>query len=254
MAAAAWLARAARHATRQLRPHHQPRRARSGREPCSSESAGTLREAAKGAAFRDHGKVHARNRRPHPPPSKAARARRGVRGEHSVLTAPALSVCFAGPIKHTQVKSLRPGWTKSAWLWNTRCMRRLRPTIFISVWLLMLAAPSMEAGFGCHATLLVADPPARVTGPPHAGVRVMYLGTNAYLLEARDATLLVDPYFSRMSFLRATLNLRAASEQSVIARHFGNRRIEAMLATHGHFDHLLDVPEIMNRSDAISFA
>jgi len=78
----------------------------------------------------------------------------------------------------------------------------------------------------------------------------MYLGTNAYLLEARDATLLVDPYFSRMSFLRATLNLRAASEQSVIARHLGNRRIEAMLATHGHFDHLLDVPEIMNRSGA----
>jgi beta-lactamase superfamily II metal-dependent hydrolase len=129
-------------------------------------------------------------------------------------------------------------------------MRRLRPTVFISVWLLMLAAAEHEAGLGCHATLLVADPPARVTAPPHAGVRVMYLGTNAYLLEARDATLLRRSYFSRMSSLRATLNLRAASEQSVIARHLGNRRIEAMLATHGHFDHLLDVPEIMNRSGA----
>jgi L-ascorbate metabolism protein UlaG (beta-lactamase superfamily) len=70
------------------------------------------------------------------------------------------------------------------------------------------------------------------------------------LLEARDATLLVDPYFSRMSPLRVAFNLRAAAELKVIARHLGNRRIDAILATHGHFDHLLDVPEIMNRSSA----
>ena len=129
-------------------------------------------------------------------------------------------------------------------------MPRVRRIISIAVSLFMLAAPGAEAGFGGHADLLVADPPGRVIGPPRAGVRVTYLGTNAYLLEARDSTLLVDPYFSRMSLWRAAFNLRAASQQSVSAQHLGNRRIDAILVTHGHFDHLLDVPEIMHRSGA----
>jgi L-ascorbate metabolism protein UlaG (beta-lactamase superfamily) len=122
--------------------------------------------------------------------------------------------------------------------------------ISISAALVMLAAPGVEAGLERHADLLVADPPGMATTVPRAGVRVTYLGTNAYLLEARDATLLVDPYFSRMSLWRAALNLRMAPEQRVVARYLGNRRIDAILATHGHFDHLLDVPEIMNRSGA----
>jgi L-ascorbate metabolism protein UlaG (beta-lactamase superfamily) len=132
----------------------------------------------------------------------------------------------------------------------------LRVGRIISLWvsLFILAAPCAEAGFRSHADLLVADPPGRGTGPPRAGVRVTYLGTNAYLLEARDSTLLVDPYFSRMSLCRAVFNLRAVSQQCVIARHLGNRRIDAILATHGHFDHLLDVPEIMRGSDAKLFA
>ncbi len=129
-------------------------------------------------------------------------------------------------------------------------MKRVCRILSISVSLCMLAAPHAEAGFGGHADLLVADPPGRVTGPPRAGVRVTYLGTNAYLLEARDSTLLVDPYFSRMSLWRAAFNLRAASQRSVIAQHLGHRRIDAILVTHGHFDHLLDAPEIMQRSGA----
>ena len=116
--------------------------------------------------------------------------------------------------------------------------------------LFMLASPHAEAGFGGHADLLVSDPTDRITAPPRAGVRVTYLGTNAYLLEARDSTLLVDPYFSRMSLWRAAFNLRATSQRTVIAQHLGNRRIDAILVTHGHFDHLLDAPEIMHLSGA----
>ncbi len=129
-------------------------------------------------------------------------------------------------------------------------MSRVRRILSIVGSLFMLAAPSAEAGFGGHADLLVVDPPGRVTAPPRTGVRVTYLGTNAYLLEARDSTLLVDPYFSRMNLWHATFNLRAASQQNVIAQHLGNRRIDAILVTHGHFDHLLDVPEIMHRRGA----
>jgi hypothetical protein len=105
-------------------------------------------------------------------------------------------------------------------------------------------------GWSGHAHLLVADPPGMAAAPPRSGVRVTYFGTNAYLLEARDATLLVDPYFSRMSLCRAAFNLRATPQKDVIERHLGQRQITGILATHGHFDHLLDVPEIMNRSGA----
>lgn len=129
-------------------------------------------------------------------------------------------------------------------------MPRVRRIISVFVSLFMLAASGAGAGLGRHADLLVADPPDRVAGPPRVGVRVTYLGTNAYLLESRDSTLLVDPYFSRMRLWRAVFNLRATSQPDVIAQHLGNRRIDAILVTHGHFDHCLDVPEIMHRSGA----
>jgi L-ascorbate metabolism protein UlaG (beta-lactamase superfamily) len=122
--------------------------------------------------------------------------------------------------------------------------------IGISVALAILAAHGAAAGLKRHADLLVAEPPGMPTRPPRSGVRVTYFGTNAFLLESRDATLLVDPYFSRMSFCRAAFNLRATPQQEVIERHLGQRQITGILVTHGHFDHLLDVPEIMQGSGA----
>ena len=123
-------------------------------------------------------------------------------------------------------------------------------TTSICVTLVMLAVPGADAGLERHADLLVADPAELAAAPPRSGVRVTYFGTNAYLLESRDATLLVDPYFSRMSLCRAAFNLRATAQQDVIERHLGQRQITGILVTHGHFDHLLDVPEIMHRSGA----
>src|SRR6187402_2407589 len=108
-------------------------------------------------------------------------------------------------------------------------------TVCISVALAMLALPGAEAGLERYADLLVADPPRTAAAPPRSGVRVTYLGTNAYRLESRDATLLVDPYFSRMSLCRAAFNLRATSQQDVIERHLGQRQITGILVTHGHF-------------------
>jgi hypothetical protein len=36
---------------------------------------------------------------------------------------------------------------------------------------------------------------------PGSGVRITYLGTSGFLLESRDATVLVDPYFTRIGFV-----------------------------------------------------
>ena len=81
---------------------------------------------------------------------------------------------------------------------------------------------------------------------PSSGVRVTYLGTNGYLLEASDSTILIDPYFSRIALAPVASN--SPIKPNIIRINSGmNRlakRIDAILVTHGHFDHLLDVPEI----------
>jgi L-ascorbate metabolism protein UlaG (beta-lactamase superfamily) len=101
-----------------------------------------------------------------------------------------------------------------------------------------------HAGLQRYRDLIVADQDA-VFEPPKAGVRITYLGTNAYLLQSRDVTLLIDPYFSRVPLLPAALNLSMTSSRALTKRHLPVRRVDAILVSHGHYDHLLDVPEVV---------
>lgn len=97
--------------------------------------------------------------------------------------------------------------------------------------------------------LVVAD---AATTRTHSGVRVTYLGTNGYLLEAPGATLLIDPYFSRAALGTAVFNspIRSSPEWVSWGLQRLPKRIDAILVTHGHFDHLLDAPEIARRTHA----
>lgn len=120
-----------------------------------------------------------------------------------------------------------------------------------------LLAGCAQPGFRQHADLLRADrpsAPARVPAqPPSRGVRVTYFGTNSFLLQSRDGSVLVDPYFSRVGpLLQVAVGKRIAPDRQRIAEGLGRlpARADYIVVTHAHVDHLFDVPEVARRTGA----
>ncbi len=142
---------------------------------------------------------------------------------------------------------------------------------------LMLSTQAFAGGLDRYARLVLADSP----GAARDGVRVTYLGTNGYQFELKGHALLVDPYFSRVDLLSVATGSRIQPNASRIndgLRHLASNdarssafrregaapatrdnaelrtshtpKVDAILVTHGHFDHLMDVPAVMAKTRA----
>ncbi|MEU6341678.1 MBL fold metallo-hydrolase [Streptomyces sp. NPDC046977] len=87
-----------------------------------------------------------------------------------------------------------------------------------------------------------------------AGLTMRWLGVAGWELRFGETGLLFDPYLSRMPFespdgdLDPSLPLRTAPESvERIARESLSGAPDLLLVSHGHFDHLADVPQLLAR-------
>src|SRR6476620_9812744 len=162
----------------------------------------------------------------------------------------AWTLVVLGALASKRFECLTYGNTKSAlWLSLSDSRRRRYPwRVRIFLWLIF-SAQAFAAGLDHYAQLVVND--SRAT--PRDGVRVTYLGTNGYQFEFKEHALLVDPYFSRVDLFSVALGSRIQPNGARIKdglRHLasGSCRMDAILVTHGHFDHLLDVPTVIAKT------
>lgn len=80
------------------------------------------------------------------------------------------------------------------------------------------------------------------------GLTVRWLGTAGYeLTSAEGPVLLIDPYVTRVGLVRY-LTRRIVPDAALVAEAFS--RADAILVGHSHFDHVMDVPLIAQRSGA----
>jgi L-ascorbate metabolism protein UlaG (beta-lactamase superfamily) len=115
---------------------------------------------------------------------------------------------------------------------------------------LILSAQVLHAGLERYADLIAAD--ISPAAPPGGEVRVTYLGTSGFQFESGNHALLVDPYFSRINLWRVVLGSSVQPDEHRIdeaTKHLAPK-IDAILVTHGHVDHLLDAPILMRKTDA----
>lgn len=110
--------------------------------------------------------------------------------------------------------------------------------------LLLLAALTSIACSARQPRSVAAVPSHAAHTPP---LSLEYLGTAGWQITTGTRTLLIDPYFSRLDVDDRAAPL--APDAEAIAK-YSPAHAEAILVTHSHYDHLLDVPDIAKRTGA----
>lgn len=114
-----------------------------------------------------------------------------------------------------------------------------------------VAALAATATAGGVAAAQIGDTQVDDTAEPV--VRLRWLGTNAWEFTTADATVLIDPWVSRFPTGAyqpggADPETEIEIHEDVIDEHLP--RADTILVTHGHWDHIADVPYLAKRTGA----
>lgn len=114
----------------------------------------------------------------------------------------------------------------------------------------LLALGSWAAVGQASAPASAADVPApdwlvegseAAPGPDELDVR--WLGTAGFEIRSQRAAILIDPYYSRLPILKLLGKIKP--DMAAIEREL--HPAQAVFVSHGHFDHLLDAPEVARK-------
>ena len=84
-------------------------------------------------------------------------------------------------------------------------------------------------------------------------VTVTWLGVSTLLFDDGETQILIDGFFSRPSLREIIFDRPVANDAAAVnyaLNEYGMRRLAAIIPTHSHFDHAMDVGSIANRSSA----
>lgn len=96
-------------------------------------------------------------------------------------------------------------------------------------------------------------PPTADGLDPEDAVTVTWLGVTTLLFDDGDTQILVDGFFSHPSLADVALDVPVASHAAQInyvMDEFEMRRLAAIIPSHSHYDHAMDIGALANRSSA----
>src|SRR5512146_1160588 len=135
---------------------------------------------------------------------------------------------------------------------------KLARNVAISV-LLVLAACSAAVYAKYFAPSGDLDDYARYNLPRNDGapkdgaVKVTFLGTTTLLFDDGESQLLVDGFLTRPSFWKVVTGSPLETDTTAVNRALSRARVErlkALYVAHSHYDHVLDVAYIVQRTHA----
>jgi L-ascorbate metabolism protein UlaG (beta-lactamase superfamily) len=81
-----------------------------------------------------------------------------------------------------------------------------------------------------------------------AGLELEWLGVSGYRITFEGHTLIIDPYFSRVSLSDVIARRPAMPDPALVERYLGQaQNIVGVLVGHTHFDHAVDAPTVARR-------